>query len=336
MKYIAIIVTNLFILFVLILLIEYSLPYLTEIKIGKERYLKIDEYQPNSSLKYLFNDDVYKKTIDNNGFSVNNQINSPNNKKSIYFLGSSNVETLYVSEGKRLSDLTTSKLNIAFDEKFNAFNSSKGGLNTSHMLKHLIFKIIPQKPDYVFLMPTNDYSYLLKYQSYHKGPKNHYFTSDFFHLFKIIKDTFIPNLYIFLRSSIEFQIPEVGIDNDLSLNPAVKIDRVDLLEFEKYFNSIIKICKIFDIKLILATQFYNVEAYDNRDDINKVTFMNNKINSIVRELARKENIVCLNLDSLIPKTYDYMYDAGHLNEKGTDLVSDLITQEIINIESQND
>ena len=65
-------------------MLEYSLPYFTDIYIGRERYIKTDEYQPNSNLKYLFNGEVYKKLIDENGFSVNNQINTKENQKSIF------------------------------------------------------------------------------------------------------------------------------------------------------------------------------------------------------------------------------------------------------------
>ncbi|MDB9779871.1 hypothetical protein OAB54_06480 [Flavobacteriaceae bacterium] len=334
MKTFKIIFYNIIILFLLIIIVENTIPYLTDIKIGRERYIKTDEYQPNSNLKYLFNGEVYKKSIDENGFSVNNQINSKENKKSIYFLGSSNVETIYVKEGKRLSDLTISKLNRIYDDKFNGYNSSKGGLNTSHMLKHLIFKIIPQKPDYIFLMPTNDYSYLLEYNSYNKGPKTHFFKSNIFYFFKIIKDTFIPNIYVFLRSSIEFQIPSLGIDDDLRIKNKNKIKETQLDEFENYFRSTIKICKVFNIQTIIGTQFYNIEAVDkNKVELSK--YMNSKINNIVRKVSREEGTLLLDLDSLVPKNFKYMYDAGHLNELGCDYVSDLISQKVIDLENEN-
>lgn len=334
MKIIKIIFLNLLLLFLLLLVVEYSLPYFTDISIGKERYIKTDEYQPNSNLKYLFNGELYKKAIDENGFSVNNQINNKDNKKSLYFLGSSNVETVYVKEGKRLSDLTISKLNQTLDDKFNGYNSSKGGLNTSHMIKHLIFKIIPQNPDYIFLMPTNDYSYLLEYNSYNNGPKTHFFESNILHLLKIIKDTFIPNIYVFLRSSIEFQIPELGVDNDLKIKSFSKIQETQLDEFENYFRSIVKICNVFSIKTIIGTQFYNIEAL-NGDKVEIAKFMNNEINNIVRKVSKEEGTILLDLENLVPKNYEYMYDAGHLNELGCDYVSDLISKIVIGLENEN-
>ena len=333
MKTFKIILYNIIILFLLIIIVENTIPYLTDIKIGRERYIKTDEYQPNSNLKYLFNGEVYKKLIDKNGFSVNNQINTKENKKSIYFLGSSNVETVYVKEGKRLSDLTISKLNRIFDDKFNGYNSSKGGLNTSHMIKHLIFKIIPQKPDYLFLMPTNDYSYLLEYNSYNKGPKTHFFKSNVFHLLKIIKDTFIPNIYVFLKSSIEFQIPELGVDDDLKIKSFSKIQETQLDEFENYFRSIVKICNVFNIKTIIGTQFYNIEAL-NGDKVEIAKFMNNEINNIVRKVSKEEGTILLDLENLVPKNYEYMYDAGHLNEFGCDYVSNLISKIVIDLENE--
>ena len=174
MKYFKIIIINFLALFFLLIIVENLLPHLTDINIGKTRQIIVQEYAPNSKISYLFNDKIYKKTIDENGNSIDPFEFSSTYSKSIFFLGSSNVETLYVEEGKRLSDLTAKKVNLYSKHKFNGFNMAKGGLNSSHLLISLITKIVPQKPDYIFLMPTNDFPYLLNYGSYNKGPKSHF------------------------------------------------------------------------------------------------------------------------------------------------------------------
>jgi hypothetical protein len=94
------------------------------------------------------------------------------------------------------------------------------------------------------------------------------------------------------------------------------------------------LCSIFDIEVIVGTQFYNLEALET-DGVVKANFINKKINSLVKKISEEESSILLNLDSLVPKNYKYMYDGGHLNNLGVDLVSDLISEEILKIE-QND
>ena len=333
MKIIRLIILNLFVLFFLILIVENSIPYFYEIKVGSKRQLIIEEYHPNSKIGYLFKNKLFTKTIDNNGFSIDPNNYSSEFTKSIFFLGSSNVETLYIEEGKRMSDLTSKKINLLSKDKFNSFNSGKGGLNSSHVLSHLIYKVIQQDPDYVFLMPTNDFGYLKNYGNYHNGPKKHFKEYNSLNIMRDLKNIFIPNIYLLLRSFIEFQIPELGVDDDLKIKSFSKIQETQLDEFENYFRSIVKICNVFNIKTIIGTQFLNFEAIDD-NRVEDVKYMINEINNIVRKVSREEGTILLDLESLVPKNYEYMYDAGHLNELGCDYVSDLISKIVIDIENE--
>jgi len=333
MKILKIVFFNILLFFVLLLIVENLIPFFSEIKVGNKRQLIIEEYHPNSKIKYLFKNKIYNKTIDSNGFSIDPKNFSNKFKRSIFFLGSSNVENLYVEEGKRMSDLTAKKINLSINEKFNSFNSGRGGLNSSHVLTNLIYKVLQQNPDYVFLMPTNDFGYLKNYNSYHNGPKKHFKEFNSLNFIKDLKNIFIPNTYILLRSVIEFQIPELGVDDDLKIKSFSKIQETQLDDFENYFRSIVKICNVFNIKKIIGTQFYNIEAIDdNRVEV--VKYMNNEINNIVRKVSREEGTILLDLENLVPKNYKYMYDSGHLNELGCDYVSDLISKIVIDIENE--
>ena len=334
MKTFKIIFYNIIILFLLIIIVENTIPYLTEIEVGRKRDILFEEYDPNSKIQYLYENKIYQKTIDKNGYSIDPTNFSNDFTKSIVFLGSSNVESLYVEEGKRLSDLTSKKINLLTDEKFNSFNSGKGGLNSSHVLSHLIYKVIQQDPDYVFIMPTNDFGYLRNYGGYQNGPKKHFKEFNFFNSIRDLKDLLIPNTYILLRSFIEFQIPEFGVDNDLKIKSFSKIEETQLDEFENYFRSIVKICNVFNIRTIIGTQFYNIEALDE-DKVEVVKYMNNEINNIVRKVSIEEGTILLDLENLVPKNHEYMYDVGHLNELGCDYVSDLISQKVIDLENGN-
>jgi hypothetical protein len=333
MKSLKIVIINLLLFFIFLLVVENIIPFFSGIKVGNNRQLLIEEYNPNSKIKYLFNNKIYNKTIDNNGFSIDPKNFSSKFTRSIFFLGSSNVENLYVEEGKRMSDLTAKKINLIINDKFNSFNSGRGGLNSSHVLTNLIYKVIQQDPDYVFLMPTNDFGYLKNYGNYHNGPKKHFKEYNFLNIMRDLKNIFIPNIYVLLRSFIEFQIPELGVDDDLKIKSFSKIQETQLDEFENYFRSIVKICNVFNIKTIIGTQFLNIEAI-NGDELEVVRYMNNEINNIVRKVSREEGAILLDLESLVSKNYEYMYDAGHLNELGCDYVSDLISKIVIEIENE--
>ena len=181
-------------------------------------------------------------------------------------------------------------------------------------------------------MPANDYSYLNNYSAYNLGPKGHFLNMDLFNFIRFMKDRFFSNIYIALRSSIEFQVPQIAIDNDLVYSKDNLSDEAISEEFEKYFNSIIQICKVFKIKLILGTQFYNEEFLNDKSD---VYFEKTRlINQVVRNLAKSEDIEFLDLENIIPKNNKYMYDAGHLNETGVEMASTKISELICKNEIQ--
>ena len=49
-------------------------------------------------------------------------------------------------------------------------------------------------------------------------------------------------------------------------------------------------------------------------------------NNIIREVAKSENVLIIDLAKEIPQTKDFIYDGIHLNEKGSLLVADIITK----------
>ena len=53
-----------------------------------------------------------------------------------------------------------------------------------------------------------------------------------------------------------------------------------------------------------------------------------KFNDIIRHVSLEENIKLIDLDSLIPKEKQYIYDMIHLTEEGSELVSKHILNEL--------
>ena len=50
-----------------------------------------------------------------------------------------------------------------------------------------------------------------------------------------------------------------------------------------------------------------------------------ELNQIVRDVAKTKNVSIIDLASSVPRTKEYMYDVVHLNDKGSILVSQLLT-----------
>ena len=77
------------------------------------------------------------------------------------------------------------------------------------------------------------------------------------------------------------------------------------------------------IKPVLMTEFsrikYNDEyfikkyPYEDRDEYIK---QYNQLNNIIREVAKSENVLIIDLARQIPSSDEFIYDVIHLNEKG--------------------
>ena len=91
---------------------------------------------------------------------------------------------------------------------------------------------------------------------------------------------------------------------------------------------------------MIMTQFnlINLENFDNvlmdyKDDLNEnqiKDFMNVYIesNDLLRKISKERNIRLIDLDSIIPKKDSLFVDVIHLNNKGSILVSEIITNQL--------
>ena len=56
-----------------------------------------------------------------------------------------------------------------------------------------------------------------------------------------------------------------------------------------------------------------------------------RFNQITREVAIQENVTLIDLDSLIPKTNEFLYDTIHLNQAGSILMGDLVSKKLLEV-----
>lgn len=52
-------------------------------------------------------------------------------------------------------------------------------------------------------------------------------------------------------------------------------------------------------------------------------------------MAKTHSVPLVDLDSLVPKTNEFIYDTAHFNEAGSKLVADFVSKEILKIADQS-
>ena len=108
--------------------------------------------------------------------------------------------------------------------------------------------------------------------------------------------------------------------------------------------SYIDICRSWEIKPVLMTQFNRINEQDNlfnstffqavapNADLNKSDFIEvyKTFNEIIREIAIEQNVLLIDLEKLIPASDVYIFDSVHLNSKGSILVGEIIADYLTN------
>ena len=80
----------------------------------------------------------------------------------------------------------------------------------------------------------------------------------------------------------------------------------------------------FVIKMLKSSEYFNMKSLST--ETSKIFIENQDFNNIIRDVAKSENVLIIDLAKEIPQTKDFIYDGIHLNEKGSLLVADIITK----------
>lgn len=316
---------------------------------GVQRNLILKEHNPNKKATLVPPFDTsslqikqYKLNIDQDGFIQNG--NNPeyikkDDSPSIIFFGSSTVESLYVSEEKRFISVIERGLSKRFKRNIYLLNGGVSGNNSIHSLLNFIGKGIPLKPEYSVLMQNGtDLSLLRKSGSYWSAPHSRSIIQisstdqTTLNLLRVIarniKNFVAPNIWGFFRAKIKSSRDDFKI---------IRNDKAEFNNVKKMFKSALKsfvsVSRAWDIEPILMTEFsrinlkdkYFLNKYPYSDGIEYVEQYQD-FNNIIREVAKSENVLIIDLAKEIPQTEDFIYDAIHLNEKGSLLVADIITK----------
>ena len=98
----------------------------------------------------------------------------------------------------------------------------------------------------------------------------------------------------------------------------------NLNKHSKILDLFIETCEIYNINLILMTQFNNLNNISQNEYL-----LYKSYNQQIRNKAESNNIQLIDLDSLVPKNFEMMYDGIHLTNKGSILVSQLVAKSLL-------
>jgi hypothetical protein len=298
------------------------------------RYIRMREQLCNQNIQiepdeeYLRNSEnlekkMYTLKTDSFGFILP-QINYSDSDVKLVFLGGSTTECIFVTEEKRFPYLVGTILKSKINKNVIVYNSGVSGNHTYHAIDILINKIIPMHPKYVILMECiNDWTTLLFEGTYWNNNPTRSLIID-------------PNCKIVVNKDEWAHLR----GKPLNLNKEYILE-----EYKKAQLTFINICKANNIEPILMTQ---ANRYlENPDDkikrnveekllsfgivYEQAMALNMEMNNVTRGNARNNNLILIDLDAMIPKSKEVMYDIVHYNDKGSVMAADIISKELIKI-----
>lgn len=356
-------------IFFFLIIVIFLILYITDAILGfnrqnitssKVRYIRLREHYPLTELHYLpvgnvferiyksLDDPVQKKyfkaRIDSNGFIMPSKIHQDPGL-TIVFLGGSTTECYYVDEENRFPYLVGRIIEKKRSIKVNSYNGGFCANNTLHSLNILFNKIIPLSPDNVILMHNiNDLITLLYEETYwNEHPERSpivYINSykSLFIFIKIVSGKIFPNIYE--RISRLVYDPQADEWSHIR-GKELSIRKNEILsDFQKSLNSFIQICKIWEIEPVLMTQanqFLKEPGKPLNTLFRELNFINynefkvvyDEMNEVIRKTAYNNNVLLIDLDSLVPKETKYFRDIVHYNDTGSVFVSKCISKKLI-------
>jgi len=311
---------------------------------GYERTLILREHRVSSDLSkpppanlLLVADGLenkpYRLRTDESGFIMPSAIHEKPDA-SIVFLGGSTTECQFMDEELRFPYLVGRSLEAQLGKRINAYNSGRAGNNTLH--SNLLFqgKVIPMRPRIAVLMEgINDLAFLAVFKDYWSPSATR----------GIIQNK---EYNVFKRWIIEHMhghTPVEEITNDefsgTRGTPATNLTpEMVSSKYRKNIELFVYLCRQHNITPVLMTQF---NRYTASPDDNVLRQMQGwgvdytawrqayeAMQDTLRAVAVEHKVALIDLERLVPKTREYMYDGVHLNANGAALVAALVAERL--------
>jgi hypothetical protein len=220
------------------------------------------------------------------------------------------------------------------------FNFGRQWYTTLHMLILYETNLRPYHPDAVILMETiNDLLVNVDFSTFSGGP----FRPDYGHFYGPLTRVF--NHKGLLPAAAEF------LEHYWYFTPRTVVEQDSfpgLLSFKRNLNTLIDLARMDGTKVILMTQpnlysdsistagkrslrMLNQEAIGPDKQWSYRTALNGfrQYRRALLEIAAERGVICIDLESRIPKTTDYFYDDVHYQNRSFDLVAGIVSEGLI-------
>lgn len=316
-----------------------------------ERVISLREYLPGSEMNVPIIDGTEEKKdaremtsliINDNGFiTLKNEHKNPD--LTILFLGGSTTANIHVDNLKRFPSLSGKLLEEKTGLKVNSLNAGFPANHSLHSINTLLNKGLPQSPDLaVFCHNINDLVIQMMYQTYwNNSPTRSLIKSR--DLEYKNQESVKKGLFPFLFDRIKPDSKVSMLDEWAEVRGKEQVyPEVFSNSFQKNLQIFIQICKVMEIEPVLMTQPSNFKAhlqmkFDNPDSpVNeeqkekykdlypKLISTFSRFNEIIRDVAKTENVVLIDLEQLFEFTEDFFYDEVHFNYKGSEKAAEII------------
>lgn len=261
----------------------------------------------------------YNFETDENGFIKPAKIHE-NPDLNIFFSGGSTTECEYVDEPYRFPYLAGRILEKKTGKKINSYNAGKSGNNSIHSINNLVNKIIPLNPNIVVRMETiNDLSTLLYEATYWNRNKSRSNIACFSKNTSLVRN--------FGNEWAESPFKDLILNADRQ----AKIKK----EYRKILTIFVTIVKAAGATPILMTQFNKIENYPDfiikKDDeaFNQAyRQLYSDFQNIARQVAKENHIMLIDPAREILEPEKYLYDSVHLNNEGSKMMAEFISQKL--------
>lgn len=318
-----------------------------------KRHILLKEHAPNTSITYPVSEynavgepngksKEVRFAIDEKGFIVpSNVFKDPHVK--IVFLGGSTTECSAVAEKKRFPYLV-GQLMSRDDFKVNTINAGVAGNNSIHTLNVYLNKVLIEEPDIAVMMHNiNDLNLFLKGDDYWRTNRvASNLITEGRSLNKALSNKFrsiLPNIHSRLRNVSEnFKPDPVSPPR----GPVKYVERDTSPVFQQFKENLllfISISRIKGVTPVLMTQASRIKDDFKGVEVGigiiegryKMPFQQYKelyaaMNQVIRDVCEEQNVLMIDLDAKV--TPEYMSDAVHFVERGSEYVADLIVQQL--------
>lgn len=321
-------------------------------------------YEHNILLKYIIelnaNNEYYDSFMgsdmegkrvefetDQDGYIVPSRIYN-NSDYVCAFLGDSSVECSFVDQDKRYPYLVGRILEQQTGKRINSFNAAVSGADILSMLKVLLNKIYLEHPRIVFLCNTkSELLFLLsKTEDLFLGAGNN--------KKRIISGDSVRNEHlgirmieavdILLRGRLKAHLrsmPQRDVERKEGSSGGVNERNVMEL-YQRDVEAFIQLCHCRNITPVLMTQANRyrekgrIEEFYIKHDFpvthlsyEKFVAVYDACNELIRDAARTQEVMLIDLERMIEDPSAFLYDAVHYTDAGSVKIAHLIADELI-------